>query len=536
MNLLGNYDAIIIGAGHNGLVTAGYLAKAGRKVLVLERRNIVGGAAVTEEIFPGFKVSSVADGCGYLSDAVRCDFKLDSQVETIDSDVVAFSPQPDGSQLTIYRDTSKTVQEIARFSKADAEAYPAFIELMQSLAGVVGALGHMTPIDLPEVTFGDLRRAVGLLGPGRKLGRKRISELLRVLPMPAADLLNEHFESDAVKGAIGANSCLGVSFGPQESGTAYTMLHSWALSGNGLFRSTGVVRGGMGALCDAIATAAQGFGAEIRTDAPVASINVEAERATGVRLESGEELAANTVVSNADPRTTFNRLLDPRTLGTKLQQHVANIKYRGTGLRIHLALSGLPQFTSLSAGSGSASDSAAQLGGPIQIAPSLDYIERAYDCSKYGRFSESPFLDVLIPSVLDKSAAPTGQHLMSITAKYGPYELREGDWDTQKETFADVVVNTLAEYAPGIRDLIEHRHVLSMPDLESTYGLPEGNPSHGEMILNQFFHMRPIPGHAQYRAPVDGLYLCGAGCHPGGGVTGVPGHNAAREILKDSSR
>ena len=211
---------------------------------------------------------------------------------------------------------------------------------------------------------------------------------------------------------------------------------------------------------------------------------------------------------------------------------MANIKYRGTGLRIHLALSGLPEFTSLAGNSND--DARAQLGAPIQIAPSLDYIERAYDCSKYGRFSDSPFLDILIPSVLDPSAAPEGQHLMSITAKYGPYELREGDWDTQKEAFADVVVNTLAGYAPNIRELIQQRHVLSMPDLESIYGLPEGNPNHGEMILNQFFHMRPIPGYARYRTHIDGLYLCGVGCHPGGGVTGVPGHNAAREILKDS--
>jgi phytoene dehydrogenase-like protein len=533
MNTLGSYDAIIIGAGHNGLVTAGYLAKAGRRVLVLERRNLVGGAAVTEEIFPGFKVSSVADGRGYLSAAVRRDLELDSRVEMIDSKVVAFSPQPDGSQLTIYRDTAKTVREIAGFSKADAEAYPQFIELMQALAGVVGALGHMTPMDLPEMAFGDLRGALRLLGPGRKLGRKRISELLRILPMPAADILNEYFESGAVKAAIGANSSLGVSFGPQESGTAYTMLHSWALSGNGLFRSAGVIRGGMGALCDAIANAATGFGAEIRTDAPVAKISVEDGRATGVELESGEELAANTVVSNADPRTTFNRLLDPRDLGTKLLRHVSNIKYGGTGLRIHLALSGLPQFTSLSV-AGSDGDSRAQLGAPIQIAPSLDYIERAYDCSKFGRFSDSPFLDILIPSVLDPSAAPAGQHLMSITAKYGPFELREGNWDTQKEAFADLAVNTLEEYAPDIRELIQQRHVLSMPDLERVYGLPEGNPNHGEMILNQFFHMRPIPGHARYRAHIEGLYLCGAGCHPGGGVTGVPGHNAAREILKDS--
>ncbi len=531
---MGHYDAIIIGAGHNGLVTAAYLAKAGRKVLVLERRNVLGGAAVTEEILPGFKVSSVADGCGYLSAAVRRDLKLDSHVETLESEVVAFSPQPGGSHLTIYRDNAKTVQEIARFSKADAEAYPGFVELMQALAGVVGALGHTTPLDLPEVAFGDLRAAIGLLRSGRKLGRKRISELLRIMPMPAADILNEYFESAAVKAAIGANSTLGVSFGPQESGTAYTMLHAWALSGNGLFRSSGVVKGGMGKLSDAIAAAAQGFGAEIRMGTPVARITADEGHATGVKLEGGEELAASTVVSNADPRTTFNRLLDPRTLGTGLLKHVGNIKYRGSGLRIHLALSGLPHFTSLSKDSGA--DSSARLGAPIQIAPSLDYIQRAYDCSKFGRFSDAPYLDILIPSVLDPSVAPAGKHLMSITAKYGPYELRQGDWDTQKEAFADVVVNTLAEYAPGIRNLIEERRVLSVPDLERIYGLPEGNPNHGEMILNQFFHMRPIPGYARYRAPIDGIYLCGAGCHPGGGVTGLPGHNAAREILRDSKK
>ncbi len=531
---MGNYDAIVIGAGHNGLVTAAYLARAGRKVLVLERRGIVGGAAVTEEIFSGFKVSSVADGCGYLSPAVRRDLELDSRVETIDSEVVAFCPQPDASQLTIHRDSAKTMQQIAAFSRADADAYPKFIELMQALAGVVGALGHMTPLDLPDISFGDLRGAVGLLGPGRKLGRKRISELLRILPMPAADILNEYFDSKVVKGAIGANSSLGISLGPQESGTAYTMLYNWALSGNGLFRSAGVVKGGMGALCDAIADAARGFGADIRTDAPVSRITVEDGRATGVELANGEALTASTIVSNADPRTTFTRLLAPRGLETKLLKHIDNIKYGGTGLRIHLALSGLPEFAAL-AGS-SAADSLARLGAPIQIAPSLEYIERAYDCSKFGRFSEFPFLDILIPSVLDPSAAPDGQHLMSITAKYGPNELRDGDWETQKEVFADVVVNTLAVYVPGIRELVRQRRVLSMDDLESTYGLPEGNPNHGEMILNQFFHMRPIPGHAQYRTPIGGMYLCGASCHPGGGVTGVPGHNAAREILKDANR
>lgn len=527
---MARYDAIIIGAGHNGLVAAGYLARAGRKVLVLERRACIGGAAVSEEIFPGFQVSSVADGCGYLAPEVQRDLKLDAHVETIPSDVVAFCPQPDGSQLTIHRDTRRTVEEIARFSRKDAEAYPGFVELMQSLAGVVGALGRMTPIDLPEVSFGDLRQALRLLGPGRRLGRKRISELLRVLPMPAADILNEHFESDVVRGAIGASSCLGVSFGPQESGTAYTMLLSWALSGNGLFRSSGVIRGGMGQLSESLARAARGFGAEIRTEAAVSAIHAEGGHVTGVRLEGGEEIAAEVVVSNADPRTTFYKLLAPPTLGIQLQQHVANIRYRGSAFRIHLALRGLPNFTALV----DDPDAAARLGGPIQIAPSLDYVERAYDHSKFGRWSDQPYLDVLIPSVLDPSVAPAGRHLMSITAKFVPFELREGNAEERKDDFADVVVETLARYAPDLPGLVEQRSVLSLADLEDAYGLPEGNPNHGELILNQFFHMRPIPGLARYRGHLAGLYLCGVGCHPGGGVNGLPGHNAAREILKDA--
>ena len=529
MSPLGNYDVIIIGAGHNGLVTAAYLAKAGRRVLVLEKREMVGGAAVTEEIFPGFKVSTVASGGGYLSARVRRDLEVDSHIETLQSDAVAFCPQPDGSQLTIWRDTARTVQEIERFSKADAEVYPEFVELMSGIADVVGGLMEMTPPDLPEVGLRDLRDALGLLGPLRRLGRKRISEFLRIMPMPASDLVNEFFESPAVKTAIAASSVLNITWGPQEAGTAYTLLTAWAHSGTGLFRSASVVKGGMGALTEALANAARGFGVDIRTSAPVQNVMLQEGRAAGVRLESGEELTASVIVSNADPRTTFHELLEPRYLDASLMRHVQNIKYRGSGARIHLALSGLPEFTAIAG-----DDAEAHLRGPIQIAPSLEYIQRAFDCTKYGRYSEHPYLDILIPSLTDPSMAPRGQHLMSITAKYAPYELREGNWDSQKEPFAEVAIDTLAEYAPEIRNLIIDRRVLVPTDLESLYGLPEGNPNHGEMTLDQFFHMRPIPDYARYRAPVAGMYLCGAGTHPGGGVTGIPGHNAAREILKDS--
>jgi phytoene dehydrogenase-like protein len=525
---VGNYDVIIIGAGHNGLVTAGYLAKAGRRVLVLEKRDAVGGAAVTEEIFPGFKASPVTDG-SYLSEAVRRDLKVGAHVETLPSDVVACCPQPDGSQLTLWRDTARSAQEIARFSKADAEAYPGFVELMGKIAAVVRALMEMTPLGLPEVALRDLGDGLGLLGPARRLGRKGIPELLRVLPMPAADLLNEHFESDAVKAAIGASGVLNITFGPQEAGTAYTLLTGWALSDTGCFRSSGVVKGGLGALSEALADAARGFGAEIRTGAAVERVVVEAGRASGVRLAGGEQISAHKVVSNADPRTTFTELLEPRYQDTSFTRSVQFIKYRGSSARVHLALSELPQFTALGGG-----DVEAQLRAPIQIAPSLDYIERAYDGSKYGRYSEEPYLDVLIPTLSDPSLAPQGQHLMSITAKYAPYALRDADWSAHKEAFADVVIDTLAEYAPGIRGIISQREVLVPADLESRYGLPEGNLNHGEMTLDQFFHMRPVPSCARYRTPVGGMYLCGAGSHPGGGINGVPGHNAAREILKDS--
>ncbi len=359
---MAQYDVIIIGAGHNGLVAAAYLAQAGRRVLVLEKRDTVGGAAVSEEIFPGFKISTVADGCGYLSAKVRRDLKVDAHVETVPSDVVAFCPQPDGTQLTIWRDTQRTVEEIAGFSKADAEEYPKFVELMSRIADVVGGLMEMTPPDLPEVSLRDLLSGAALLGPVRRLGRKRIPDLLRILPMPAADLLNEFFEADAVRAAIGASSVLNINWGPQEAGTAYTLLNSWAQSGTGLFRSAGVVKGGMGALTGALADVARGFGAEIRTGASVAEVIVKDERATGVRLSSGEEHTAAAVVSNADPRTTFHELLEPQSFDAQFMRHVRNIKYRGSAARIHLALRALPQFTSLVGG-----DATTRLSGPIQM-------------------------------------------------------------------------------------------------------------------------------------------------------------------------
>jgi phytoene dehydrogenase-like protein len=525
---LANYDVIIIGAGHNGLVAASYLAKAGRRVLVLERRDRVGGIAVTEEIFPGFHASPCADSAGYLCKEVVRDLKIGSRVEIVPVDPVAFAPQPDGTHMTLWRDVDRTAQEIERFSKKDAERYPEFVGLMQKISGVVGALMRVTPPDLPEVGLKDLRGMLGLVAPLRRLGRKNLTELLRALPMPTTDLLNEWFESDALKGAISASSVRDATLGPQEAGTAYILLHDWALSDTGLFRSSSFAKGGMGALSEAIAAAAKGFGAEIRTDAPVAQIVVEGGHVSGVKLASGEQIGASVVVSNADARTTFLTLFDPRFLDASFVWHVNNIKYRGSTARIHLALSELPQFTALQGG-----DAAASLRGAILIAPSPNYVQRAFDCTKYGEYSPTPYLDIRIPTLGDPSLAPAGQHLMSITAKYAPYALKDGDWGSKGQAFADTVLDTLAQYAPNIRGAVTQRHILTPVDLESIYGLPEGNFHHGEMTLDQFFHMRPIPGYARYRAPVAGVYLCGASTHPGGGVSGLPGRNAAHEILKD---
>jgi phytoene dehydrogenase-like protein len=345
--------------------------------------------------------------------------------------------------------------------------------------------------------------------------------------MHVADLLDEWFESDIVKAAIAAIAVRDISWGPKEAGTAYTLLCSWALSDTHLFRPAGVVKGGMGALTQALAAAATSAGADIRTDSRVAKIIVEDGNAVGVSLEDQSEIRAKTVVSNADPRTTFLQLLEPRLQSASFVRHVRNIKYRGSGARIHLALSGLPEFTALAG-----SDASAELAGPIQIAPTMSYLQRAYDHVKYGEYSEHPYLDVLIPSLSDSGLAPTGHHVMSITAKYAPYALRAGWDEAQRGRFVEIALEALARFAPGLRDLILHQRAYLTPDLETDFGLPEGNPHHGEMTLDQFFHMRPIPGYARYAAPLPGLYLCGAGTHPGGCVTGIPGHNAARELLR----
>lgn len=544
------YDAIIIGGGHNGLVTASYLAKAGKKVLVLERRDTLGGAAATEEIWPGFKINTGASDVGMVRPEIIAELGLRQHgLDFIESPVTAFAPQPDGPALTMWRDPRETKAEIARFSAADAEKFPAFIRLVTALTSILDQIMTTIPPTLEESKAGDLIAWAKLGLKLKGLGQREMMESLRTLPMTAQEFLDEWFESEALKGLLGAAGISGIMQGPQSSGTAFVMLYHYLGTADGGFKATRMVRGGTGQLAAALASAARRYGAEIRTGAEVSQIVLEenpssgAVYAAGVALARGETVQAKAVISNADPRRTLFGLVGAPNLEPHFVRRIRNMRFRGCTAKVNLALSGLPEFTSLPAGN--AVENNAYLGGHIIISPSLEYLERAYDHAKYGRFSEQPYLDVVIPTVLDPSLAPAGQHVMSITMQYAPYNLRGSSgaaeqgsgWDErQKQALGDKVIDTLAHYTPNLKDLIRHCQVITPLDWEQEYGLTEGNIFHGEMTLDQLLFMRPVPGYGQYRTPVERLYLCGAGTHPGGGVTGAPGYNAAREILSDLKR
>ena len=518
-------DIVIIGGGHNGLVTAFYLAKAGFKPLVLERRAQVGGSAITDEFHPGFRCSTLAHSAG----PIRMDIVRDMQLEkhglrfiTPDTCVTALSP--DGRALSLYRDENKSAQSIAAFSQKDAAKYPEFEKSLGKISNVIAEALATTPPDIDHPSRGDLWSMLKTGRALRNLGKRDMYRVLRWGPMAVADLVAEYFETELLRAVIAARGIFGTFLGPWSAGSALQLLIRAAgdshPAGSAFFAA-----GGMGALTQAMASAAQAAGVEIRTSAEVIEIRVKDGAATGVLLATGEEINAKAVISNADPKRTLLRLTDPTHLSPDFVQKLQHYRGNGTVAKVNLALSGLPNFTALKDG-----DSAA-LKGRIHIGPEIDYLERAFDESKYGNFSRQPYLEVAIPSLTDPSLAPDGKHVMSIYMQYAPYKLK-GDWESQRKALGQTVVQTLAQYAPNLPELILTHQIITPQDLEDVYSLTGGQIFHGDLALDQFFTMRPLLDWARYRTPIENLYLCGSGTHPGAGLTGGSGANAAREIVK----
>src|SRR5688500_18449511 len=524
-----SYDVIVIGGGHNGLVNAAYLARAGKKVLVLERRHVLGGAAVTEEIFPGFKFSV----CSYVVSLLRPEIIRELDLPRHGLEILpldgTFTPMPNGDYLWRMNDHARTRREIARHSLVDAEAYDEYGRAMVEMGRFVKPILNMFPPDPASLDPRELRKLLFLARRFKQLSPQDRYNQIQLMTMSAVDFLDQWFETDVLKATMAASGIIGTFLGVRSPGTAYVLLHHYMGEIDGAFRSWGFSRGGTGAISNAIAGAAREAGVEVRTETAIARIAVKDGCATGVALENGDVIEATAVVSSVDPHRTFLKMVEPGVLDDDFLTEVRRYKLRGSSGKVNLALDGLPEFTSLP-GTG------AHLRGAISISPSVEYMERAYDDAKYGDFSRRPYIDMVIPSLTDPSVAPPGKHILSCFVQYAPYKLREGTWDEKREAFGDTVVDTISEHAPNFRKLILHRQVLTPLDLERDFGLTEGNIFQGELSLEQLFFLRPVPGWARYRTPVRNLYMCGSATHPGGGIMGAPGRIAALEMLKDFGR
>ncbi len=519
-------DIVIIGGGHNGLVTAFYLARAGYKPLVLERAAQVGGAAITTELAPGFNCPTLAHATGPMRPDVVADMQLENYgVKFLRPEVNLFAPRPDGSSLTLYHDPAQSAREIAKFSTQDAASYQELQRVLTELGGVMAQVLALTPPDIDSPSATDVWELLKTGNDLRKLSKKDIYRLLRWGPMAAADLVAEWFDTEILRACVAARGVFGTFLGPWSAGSALVFLLKAALdpvpAGSSIF-----VAGGTGSLTQAMAASAQAAGAEIRTNAEVRRIVVKDGVATGVILVNGEEISTKAIVSNADPKRTLLGLVDPIHLMPDFSTKLLNFRMQGTVAKVNLALEGLPEFTALKGQNASAA-----LSGRIQIGHEIDYLERAFDAAKYGEFSSQPYLEATIPTLTDPSLAPSGKHVMSIYVQFAPYKLKAG-WDNQRDSIAEIAVNHLAKYAPNLSDLISAHETITPLDMERTYGLTGGQIYHGDITLDQFFTMRPLLGHARYDTPIESLYLCGSGTHPGTGLNGGSGANAAREILR----
>ena len=522
------YDAIVIGGGHNGLVTAAYLARKGRRTLVLERRDVIGGAAVSEQIYPGFTYSV----CSYVVSLLRPEIihelnlvRHGLQILPLDGTFTPLGTER-GSYLWRVDDHATTHREIARHSVRDADAYDKYGEAMTEIGHFVKPLLSMTPPDPTVLNPRCWLTMWRLLQRFRTLSPESRDNFARLMTQSAVDFLDRWFETDALKATMAASGIIGTFLGVRSPGSAYVLLHHYMGEIDGSFRTWGLPLGGTGTVSRSIASAAREAGAEIRTGTTVVKIIVQNGRATGVVLDDGDTLDARIVASGVDPRRTFLGFVGQRHLPASFTAALGHYRMQGSSGKVNLALDALPDFSCLP-GSGP------HLRGAISISPSIDYLERAYDDAKYGRYSRRPYLDVVIPSLSDPTVAPPGKHVMSCFVQYAPYHLADGDWQAEREQFGDTVIDTLETFAPGIRDSILHRQVLTPLDLEQEFGLTEGNIFHGELTREQLFFLRPVPGWARYRTPVRNLYLCGSGAHPGGGLMGAAGRNAAHAILDD---
>jgi phytoene dehydrogenase-like protein len=520
------FDAIVVGGGHNGLTCAAYLARAGKKTLVLEKRHVLGGAAVSEEIHPGFTYTV----CSYVVSLLRPEVIQELELHKhglhlmpLDS---SFVPMENGDYYAVYGDEASTRAEIQRHSKRDAEAMPRFSQLMYEMAYAVKPILGMVPPDPSNPGLRGLQTLREFGSHIQGLGKDTFHQLTKIMTMSVSDFLDEWFESDVVKALSALNGIIGTKLGPKSPGTAYVLLHHYMGELDGAFTAWGWQKGGTGGVSEALASAARSHGADIRVNSPVQQIIIKNGKAVGVALENGDEFHADIVVTGADPRVSFRKLVEEKELPGDFVEAIDRFKFRGSSGKVNLALDDMPRFTAMKDPNMRRS--------MVEICPSMDYLERAYDDASYGGFSKRPYMDIIVPSTIDPTMAPPGKHVMSIFVQYASYEMPEyGDKDQQRDAFGNAVIDTLTEFAPNLKDIILHKQVLTPWDIEHDIGLTEGNIFQGELTLDQLFFFRPAPGYADYRTPIRNYYQCGSGAHPGGGITSGPGRLAALEILRD---